>query len=125
MIPKAMDSLDLVEAVMLIEEILGTEIPDSDVEASAAHGRWWTGLTVTCQTNDPPKRPLRYLEGWPNLTTTLNWPRAWKAHGDENRLRPSCAKSFGSRVLSVIAGFVNHPDRLSQPSLPRNGITSC
>jgi acyl carrier protein len=29
MIPKAMDSLDLVEAVMLIEEILGTEIPDS------------------------------------------------------------------------------------------------
>jgi hypothetical protein len=33
MIPKAMDSLDLVEAVMLIEEILGTEIPDSDTES--------------------------------------------------------------------------------------------
>ena len=32
MIPKAMDSLDLVEAVMLIEELLGTEIPDSDAE---------------------------------------------------------------------------------------------
>jgi hypothetical protein len=32
MIPKAMDSLDLVEAVMLIEEIFGTEIPDSDAE---------------------------------------------------------------------------------------------
>jgi hypothetical protein len=30
MIPKAMDSLDLVEAVMLIEEIFGTEIPDGD-----------------------------------------------------------------------------------------------
>jgi len=30
MIPKAMDSLDLVEAVMLIEEVLGTEIPDID-----------------------------------------------------------------------------------------------
>jgi hypothetical protein len=28
MIPKAMDSFDLVEAVMLIEEVLGTEIPD-------------------------------------------------------------------------------------------------
>ena len=32
MIPKAMDSLDLVEAVMLIEEILGTEIPDGDAD---------------------------------------------------------------------------------------------
>jgi len=33
MIPKAMDSLDLVEAVMLIEEIYGTEIPDSDAQS--------------------------------------------------------------------------------------------
>jgi hypothetical protein len=32
MIPKAMDSLDLVEAVMLIEEVFGTEIPDKDAE---------------------------------------------------------------------------------------------
>ncbi len=32
MIPKAMDSLDLVEVVMLIEEIFGTDIPDSDAE---------------------------------------------------------------------------------------------
>jgi Phosphopantetheine attachment site len=32
MIPKAMDSLDLVEAVMLIEEIFGTDIPDRDTE---------------------------------------------------------------------------------------------
>ena len=30
MIPKATDSLYLVEAVMLIEEVLGTEIPDID-----------------------------------------------------------------------------------------------
>ena len=32
MIPKAMDSLDLVEAVMLIEQVFGTEIPDGDAE---------------------------------------------------------------------------------------------
>jgi len=32
MSPKAMDSLDLVEAVVLIEEITGTEIPDGDAE---------------------------------------------------------------------------------------------
>jgi Phosphopantetheine attachment site len=29
---KAMDSLDLVEAVMLIEEIFGTDIPEGDAE---------------------------------------------------------------------------------------------
>lgn len=33
MTPKAMDSLDLVEAVMLIEEVFGTETPDSDPES--------------------------------------------------------------------------------------------
>ena len=32
MIPKAMDSLDLVEAVMLIEEVFGTEIPDNGAQ---------------------------------------------------------------------------------------------
>ena len=32
MIPKAIDSLDLVEAVMLIEEIFGTDISDGDSE---------------------------------------------------------------------------------------------
>jgi hypothetical protein len=32
MIPKGMDSLDLVEAVMIIEEVLGAEIPDNDGE---------------------------------------------------------------------------------------------
>ena len=32
MIPKAMDSFDLVEAVMLIEEIFGTDVPDGDAE---------------------------------------------------------------------------------------------
>jgi hypothetical protein len=32
MIPKAMDNLDLVEAVMLIEEVFGTEVPDNDAK---------------------------------------------------------------------------------------------
>jgi hypothetical protein len=32
MIPKTMDSLDLIDAVMLIEEVFGTEIPDGDAE---------------------------------------------------------------------------------------------
>jgi len=32
MIPRAMDSLDIVEAVMLVEEIFGTDIPSRDAE---------------------------------------------------------------------------------------------
>ena len=32
MILRAMDSLDLIEAVMLIEEIFGTEIPEANAE---------------------------------------------------------------------------------------------
>jgi hypothetical protein len=32
MIAKSMDSLDLVDAVMLIEEIFGTDVPDGDAE---------------------------------------------------------------------------------------------
>jgi hypothetical protein len=32
MIPKAMDSLDIVEAVILIEEIFGADIPANDAE---------------------------------------------------------------------------------------------
>jgi len=32
MIPKAMDSLDFVEAVMALEEVLGIEVPSNDAE---------------------------------------------------------------------------------------------
>jgi hypothetical protein len=32
MIPRAMDSLDFVEAVMVLEEVLGIEIPDGEAE---------------------------------------------------------------------------------------------
>jgi acyl carrier protein len=47
MIPKAMDSFDLVEAVTLIEEVLGTEYPITMQRTSAVHERWWTGLNFT------------------------------------------------------------------------------
>lgn len=38
MIPKSMDSLDLVEAVMLIEEVFGTDIPDNAAENFGSPG---------------------------------------------------------------------------------------
>lgn len=42
MMPKSMDSLDVVQMVMLVEEIFGTEIPDNDAE-----GFHQTGTTVS------------------------------------------------------------------------------
>ena len=43
MIPKQKDSLDLVEAIIFIEELFGTEIPNEDVEEFASPreiGEW-------------------------------------------------------------------------------------
>jgi hypothetical protein len=36
------------------------------------------------------------------VTTTLNWLKAWMAHGGENNLPLSSATSFGSRATSVV-----------------------
>jgi len=51
MIPKAMDSLDLVEAVMLIEEIFGTDVPDRDAEGFGSPREMvdWLELYLTNQ----------------------------------------------------------------------------
>jgi Phosphopantetheine attachment site len=49
MIPKAMDSLDLVEAVMLIEEVFGTEIPDAETFGSPREMVDWLELHLSNQ----------------------------------------------------------------------------
>src|SRR5579862_9184525 len=67
-------------------------------KTSAVHERWWTGLNLTFQTEGPIKRPLLCSESSPKLTTTLDWPKAWTVHGDENRLPLSSEKSFGNEA---------------------------
>jgi len=99
MIPKAMDSLDLVEAALVIEEVLGTEIPDADGRNFGSPREMVDWLEFTFQTNGPAKGPLLCSKDWPKLTTILNWLKAWRAHGDENKSPLSSVKCSASRAL--------------------------
>ncbi len=76
MIPKAMDSLDLVEAVMLVEEVFGTEIPDNDAENFGSPRNMVDWLELHLSNQRPNKQAAALLR---KPTTTLNWLKAWKA----------------------------------------------
>ena len=58
--PKAVDSLDLVEAVMLIEEVLETEIPDGDAKNFGSPREMvdWLELHLS---NQPPNKQAAAL----------------------------------------------------------------
>jgi hypothetical protein len=83
MIPKAMDSLDLVEAVMLVEEIFGAEIPDNDAESFGSPREMVDWLEPYLSNQRPNKQaaaPLRKLakaHGNPQLAEGLEgtWRR--------------------------------------------------
>src|SRR5579872_3148063 len=66
---------------------------------SAVRERWWTGLNFTFQTNGPAKGPLLCSKNWPKLTTILNWLKAWRALGDENKSLLSSVKCSTSKAL--------------------------
>jgi phosphopantetheine binding protein len=97
MVPKAMDSLDLVEAVMLIEEVLGTEIPYNDAETFGSPREMADWLELHLSNQRPNKEAAALLRKLAKAHKTLDWLKAWKAHGDENKLPLSSAKSSGSR----------------------------
>jgi hypothetical protein len=62
MIPKAMDSLDLVEAVMLIEEVFEIEIPDGDAEAFGSPREMVDWLELHLSNQRPSKGAAALLE---------------------------------------------------------------
>ena len=53
-----MDSLDIVEAVMLIEEVFEIEIPDRDARTSVVRVTLWTRLNFAFLTDDPTNKVL-------------------------------------------------------------------
>ena len=53
MIPKVMDSLEIVEMVMLVEEIFGTDVPDNGAEHFGSLGEMVDWLDARL-TNDRP-----------------------------------------------------------------------
>jgi Phosphopantetheine attachment site len=82
MIPKAMDSLDLVEAAMLIEEIFGTEIPDTDAENFGSPREMADWLERGLSNRRPNKEAAAVLR---RLAKSHNTPEL--AHGLEGTWR--------------------------------------
>src|SRR5438270_13112827 len=95
---------------------------------SAVRERWWTGLNFTFQTNGPAKGPLLCSKDWPKLTTILNWLKAWRAHGDENKSLLSSVKCSTSRALECNGLFTTVIDgrtfyhRCYDPNTGRNSV---
>ena len=71
MIPKAMDSLDFVEAVILIEEIFGTDLPDHDVEGFGSPREMVDWLEPHLSNRRPNKEAAAFLR---KLAKTQNRP---------------------------------------------------
>ena len=59
--PKAVDSLDLVEAVMLIEEVLELKYPMAMQRTSVVRERWWFWLELHLSTQRPNKQAAALL----------------------------------------------------------------
>ena len=69
--PKEMDSLDIVEAVMLIEEIFGTEIPAWDAESFGSPVKIVDWLESHLSNRRPNKQAADFLR---KLAKTHNTP---------------------------------------------------
>ena len=69
--PKEMDSLDIVEAVMLIEEIFGTEIPAWDAESFGSPVKIVDWLESHLSNRRPNKQAAAFLR---KLANTHNNP---------------------------------------------------
>lgn len=69
--PKAMDSLDIVEAVVLIEEIFGADIPSNDAENFGSPGEIVDWLESHLSNKRPDKKAAASLK---RLAQTHNNP---------------------------------------------------
>jgi DNA primase len=63
MIPGAMDSLDFVEAVMVLEEVLGIEIPTDDAEQRGSPREMVDWLEQHLSNQRPTKQAAELLKG--------------------------------------------------------------
>jgi hypothetical protein len=63
MIPKAMDSLDFVEAVMALEEVLGIEVPSNDAEQFGTSREMVDWLESRLSNQRPNQKSAALLRG--------------------------------------------------------------
>ena len=97
--PKAMDSLDIVEAVILIEQVFETEIPSNDAEHFGGPREIVDWLELHLSNQRPNKQATALLIQLARDHNNPEWLKAWKGHGDENKLPQSRAKSLASRGI--------------------------
>jgi len=62
MMPKSMDSLDIVQMVMMVEEIFGVEIPDNDAEGLGSPPEIVDWLEIHLANQRPNKRAAAFLK---------------------------------------------------------------
>jgi hypothetical protein len=63
MIPKAMDSLDLLEVVMALEEVLGIELPSNDAEQFGTQREMVDWLESRLSNQRPTNKAAALLRG--------------------------------------------------------------
>jgi hypothetical protein len=102
MISRAMDSLEVVEMVMLVEEIFGTDIPDNHAEhfGSPPEIVNWLEPHLSNQRRTGTLRSCS--EDSQKLNNDLNWLRGWTEHGGESKLLPSSAKYSSDENCSPV-----------------------
>jgi hypothetical protein len=76
MIPRAMDSLEPVERVMLVEEIIGAEIPDENAEHFDSPLEMVDWLEPRLSNQRPTNRLRQSSENSQRISNGLNWRKA-------------------------------------------------
>ena len=94
-----MDSLDLVEAVILIEEIFGTDIPSGDAENFGSPREIVDWLESHLSNKRPDKKAAAFLR---KLAKTQN--NAELAEGLEGTWRRETDRGYCPRSLSRVVG---------------------
>lgn len=109
-----MDSLDFVEAVMVLEEVLGIEIPDGEAEQFGSPREVVDCLERRLSTQRPSKQAAAVIEG---LAKGQNNPRL--AEGLDSRWRREQIAAVVREILRV-----HDSDDWSDPPDPNASVRS-
>lgn len=95
MIPRAMDSLDVIERVMLAEEIFEANIPNNDAEYFSLEEivDW---LESRLSNQRPSKQAARLLGKLARISNGPNWLILSMVRGGESKSQPSFERSSDS-----------------------------
>ena len=120
MVPRAVDSLDFVEAVMALEEVLGIEIPDDDAEQCGSPREMVEMLERHLSNQRPTKRAAELLK---SIAKAQNYPEL--AKGLDGAWRREQIAAIIRELFRVRDGGSEGEDDLGipvkNPKRPRTG----